>query len=303
MARATPIARARNSGTGYGGRVSRLDAATALALAEAAARRVGPDLVRRFSAPAQHVETKTSADDLVSDADRESEQAIVAMIRAVRPDDAIESEEGFGGPGARPERSTVRWYVDPLDGTTNYLTGCPHWSVAIGCGDEDGLLAGVVYDPIRGELFRASRGGGAWLDGRRLAVRATADPAAAVLTTGFSYDAAQRIRHATAVSQLIGRIRDVRRLGSAALDLAWVAAGRLDGYFEGASGGLDSASGVLLVREAGGTVSHYEGFRGDLPAIVAAPPALHPPLVALLREVGAIGERPWPTPLDPVPTR
>jgi len=166
----------------------------------------------------------------------------------------------------------VRWYVDPLDGTTNYLTGCPHWSIAIGCGDEQGLLAGVVYDPIRDELFRASRGGGAWLGGRRLAVRATADPAAAVLTTGFSYDAAQRTRHATAVGKLIGRIRDVRRLGSAALDLAWVAAGRLRGY--------------------------YAGLRDDLPAIVAAPPALYPRLLALLRDAGAVGEQPWPTPLD-----
>ncbi|HEY8648733.1 MAG TPA: inositol monophosphatase family protein [Candidatus Limnocylindria bacterium] len=274
--------------------MSRFDGDTALALAEAAARRVAPDLVRRFNAPAQHVATKTSADDLVSDADRESEQAIVAMIRAVRPDDAIESEEGFGGPGT----SAVRWYVDPLDGTTNYLTGCPHWSIAIGCADEHGLLAGVVYDPIREELFRATRGGGAWLDDRRLAVRSTADPATAVLTTGFSYDAAQRVRHASAVSKLIGKIRDVRRLGSAALDLAWVAAGRLDGYFEGAAGGLDSASGVLLVREAGGIVGHYQGFRDDLPAIVAAPPALHAPLLALLREAGAVGAQSWWTALD-----
>ena len=280
--------------------MSSLDPATALDLAVAAARRVAPDLVRRFNAPAEHVEMKTSSDDLVSDADRESERAIVAMIWAARPNDAIESEEGFGGAGPGPTPSTVRWYVDPLDGTTNYLTGCPHWSIAIGCGDEDGLLAGVVYDPIRDELFRASRGGGAWLGDRRLAVRTTADPAAAVLTTGFSYDAAQRVRHATAVSHLIGRIRDVRRLGSAALDLAWVAAGRLDGYFEGASGGLDSASGVLLVREAGGVVGHYAGLRDDLPAIVASPPALHPRLLALLREAGAIGERPWPTPLDVV---
>jgi len=278
--------------------VSHLDPETALTLAEAAARRVAPDLVRRFNAPAQHVETKTSSDDLVSDADRESEQVIVAMIRAIRPDDAIESEEGFGGPGADPSKSTVCWYVDPLDGTTNYLTGSPHWSIAIGCGDEHGLLAGVVFDPIRDELFRASRGGGAWLDGRRLAVRATTDPAAAVLTTGFSYDAAQRVRHATAVAKLIGKIRDIRRLGSAALDLAWVAAGRLDGYFEGASGGLDSASGVLLVREAGGVVGHYSGLRDDLPAIVAAPPGLHAPLLALLREAGAVGDRPWSTPLD-----
>jgi myo-inositol-1(or 4)-monophosphatase len=278
--------------------VSRLEPATALDLAEAAARGVAPGLVRRFNAPAEHVETKTSSDDLVSDADRESEQAIVAMIWAARPDDTIESEEGFGGPGPGQAPSTVRWYVDPLDGTTNYLTGCPHWSIAIGCGDEQGLLAGVVYDPIRDELFRASRGGGAWLGGRRLAVRATADPAAAVLTTGFSYDAAQRTRHATAVGKLIGRIRDVRRLGSAALDLAWVAAGRLDGYFEGASGGLDSAAGVLLVREAGGLVGHYAGLRDDLPAIVAAPPALYPRLLALLRDAGAVGEQPWPTPLD-----
>ena len=278
--------------------MSRLDPQAALNLAEAAARRVAPNLVRRFAAPAQHVDTKTSSDDLVSDADREAEQAIVAMIRAIRPDDAIESEEGFGGPGAHPSKSTVCWYVDPLDGTTNYLTGSPHWSIAIGCGDENGLLAGVVYDPIRDELFRASRDGGAWLDGRRLAVRATTDPAAAVLTTGFSYDPTLRMRHASAVAKLIGQIRDLRRLGSAALDLAWVAAGRLDGYFEGTSGALDSAAGVLLVREAGGVVGHYSGLRDDLPAIVAAPGGLHAPLLALLREVGAVGDRPWSTPLD-----
>lgn len=278
--------------------MSYLDPDVALTLAEAAARRVAPDLVRRFAAPAQHVETKTSSDDLVSDADREAEQAIVAMIRAIRSDDAIESEEGFGGPGADPSKSAVRWYVDPLDGTTNYLTGSPHWSISIGCADDRGLLAGVVYDPMRDELFRASRGGGAWLDGRRLAVRATTDPAAAVLTTGFSYDPALRIRHATAATELIGKIRDLRRFGSAALDLAWVAAGRLDGYFEGTSGALDSAAGVLLVREAGGVVGHYTGLRDDLPAIVAAPASLHAALLALLREAGAVGDRPWSTPLD-----
>lgn len=267
--------------------MSGFDGTAAVALAETAARGAAPDLVRRFAAPPRNVERKTTADDLVSDADKEAEQAIVAILRGARPHDAIESEEGFGGPGS----SDIRWFVDPLDGTTNYLAGCPHWSIAVGCADEHGLLAGVVYDPLRDELFRATRGNGAWLGDRRLAVRGTSDPADAVLTTGFSYVPAERVRHSTAVTRLIGQIRDIRRLGSAALDLAWVAAGRIDGYFEGASGGLDSASGVLLVREAGGTASHYTGFREELPAIVATPPALHAPLVALLREAGAIGER------------
>ena len=226
-----------------------------------AARKAGRSLTRDFGEVENLQVSVKGPGNFVSAADLKAEEIIHRELEKARPGYGFLMEERGAVAGVD---NSHRWIVDPLDGTTNYLTGCPHWSVAIGCGDEDGLLAGVVYDPIRGELFRASRGGGAWLDGRRLAVRATADPAAAVLTTGFSYDAAQRIRHATAVSQLIGRIRDVRRLGSAALDLAWVAAGRLDGYFEGASGGLDSASGVLLVREAGGTVSHYEGFRGDL---------------------------------------
>ena len=272
--------------------MSGFDGPEAVAIAEAAARLVAPELVARFTAAPQHVERKSTADDLVSDADKISEQAIVARIRRERPHDAIESEEGYGGPGS----SDVRWFVDPLDGTTNYLGGSPHWAIAVGCADGQGLLAGVVYDPIRDELFRATRGNGAWLGDRRLQVRATSAPADAVLTTGFSYVPAERARHAAAVTRVIDRIRDIRRLGSAALDLAWVAAGRIDGYFEGASGGLDSASGVLLVREAGGTARHYAGFRDDLPAIVATPAPLHAPLVALLREAGAIGERrrrPW----------
>lgn len=150
--------------------------------------------------------------------------------------------------------------------------------MSIACADSDGALAGVVYDPVRDELFRAERGGGAFLDARSLAATAVDAPGHALVATGFSYKAAERRAQAAVVARLAGEIRDVRRAGSAALDLAWVAAGRLDAYFEVSRSPWDSAAGELLVREAGGQVTwtdHHE--------IVASGRPLHAPLVALLR--------------------
>jgi myo-inositol-1(or 4)-monophosphatase len=220
------------------------------------------------------VSAKSSRTDLVSDADRDADALVVARIRATYPDDAVVSEEG----GTVTGRSGRTWYVDPLDGTINYLYGLPHWSVSIACADADGALAGAVFDPIRDELFGATRGRGATLGSRRLATTTVADPGLALVATGFSYDAAERAAQARVVARLARKVRDIRRAGSAALDLAWVAAGRLDAYFEVSRTAWDSAAGELLVREAGGDVTWTEHTE-----IVASGRPLHALLVSLLR--------------------
>ena len=266
--------------------MSPLGAAEALALAERCAVVAGAILVERFGRPAEGATTKSSATDPVSDADRAAEAAIVSSLRAARPADHIIAEEGgTGGDGS----SGVRWFVDPLDGTANYLYGIPHWSVVIACEDAQGALAGVVLDPLKGELFLASRGGGAWLrgpgsaSGRRLSVTAVSDLSLALASTGFSYQAGERDRQGAILAAVLPRVRDVRRFGSAALDLAWVAAGRHDVYFESVSHPWDWVAGALLVTEAGGRVSELAAATGGKPRIVASGAALHEPLLALLR--------------------
>jgi len=184
------------------------------------------------------------------------------------------SEEG-GTSGGRSGRT---WYVDPLDGTINYLYALPHWSVSIACADAAGALVGVVFDPIRDELFAAARGSGATLGERTLRASAVTDAGLALVATGFSYDPTERSAQAEVVARIAGRVRDIRRAGSAALDLAWVAAARLDAYFEVSRSPWDSAAGELLVREAGGEVTWTERTE-----IVASGRPLHAPLIALLR--------------------
>ena len=230
--------------------------------------------MERFRGPAVGVRSKSTSTDLVSDADERAERAVVAFIRERRPDDAVIAEEGSGHEG----RSGIRWLVDPLDGTINYLYGQPQWCVSVACADVAGAIAGAVYDPTRDELFTATRGGGARLGGHRLSTSTVGDPAMALVATGFSYDAAERAAQAAVVARLAGRVRDIRRAGSAALDLAWVAAGRVDAYFEVSRSPWDSAAGELLVREAGGDVTWTEHTE-----IVASGRPLHAPLVALLR--------------------
>ena len=220
------------------------------------------------------VSAKSTRTDLVSDADRAADALVVQRIRAACPEDAIVSEEG----GRVAGRSGRTWYIDPLDGTINYLYGIPHWSVSVACADAEGALAGVVYDPIRGELFSASRGTGTLLGSRRVSVTAVTDPGLALVATGFSYAANERASQAAVLARLAGGVRDIRRAGSAALDLAWVSAGRLDAYFEVSRSPWDSAAGELLVREAGGLVTWTEHTE-----IVASGGPVHAPLIELLR--------------------
>jgi len=245
-----------------------------VSVAAAIARAAGALLLGRSTRAPTGISSKSTRTDLVSDADRAADELVVSRLREAYPDDAIVSEEGGevrGGSGRT-------WYVDPLDGTINYLYGLPHWAVSIACHDAAGALAGVVFDPTRNELFRAHRGQGAALDDRRLTASDATDLGLALVGTGFSYDAAERARQAAVVARLAGSVRDIRRAGSAALDLAWVAAGRLDAYFEVSRSKWDSAAGELLVSEAGGVVSWTAQAE-----IVASGRMVHAALIALLR--------------------
>ena len=244
-----------------------------LALAESVAREAGALLLERFGGPATGISSKSSRTDLVSDADRAAEALIVERIRRARPGDAILAEEGGGGEGA----SGLRWLVDPLDGTINYLWGIPQWSVSVAAADADGPVVGVVHDPPRGETFTARRGGGARLGDRRLRLEAGPALDRALVATGFSYRAERRAVQARLLTRVLPAVRDVRRFGSAAIDLAWLAAGRVDGYYETGLNPWDWAAGGLLVREAGGVV-----VQPAEDTLVAAAPGLIEPLLALV---------------------
>lgn len=256
----------------------------AMAVAIEAARAAGRHLLQGFEGAPTGVDAKSSHTDLVSDADRESETAIVSAIRWAFQGDAIVAEEGSlerGGSGRT-------WYIDPLDGTINYLYRVPHWSVVICLADQDGALAGVVYDPVRDELFSAERGTGAWLSRgggspRALHTTAVADLGSTLVATGFAYVAEDRKEQARILTRVLGEVRDLRRYGSAALDLSWVGAGRFDAYFESVDKPWDWMAGALIVREAGGRVTELPQARSGHPHIVASAPGVHDALVALLK--------------------
>jgi myo-inositol-1(or 4)-monophosphatase len=197
--------------------------------------------------------------DYASEVDGLAEAEIVKELRKAGPEYAVLGEEGGHQP-ARGGRSRLTWVIDPLDGTSNYLRGIPHWCVSIALVDNGEPLHGVVFDPLRNELFVASRGSGAVLDDRRLRVAERRDLEGALLCTGFPPRERARARpQLDCLGALLEQAEDVRRTGSAALDLAWVACGRFDGYFEAGVQPWDIAAGVLLVREAGGRVCDFRG--------------------------------------------
>jgi myo-inositol-1(or 4)-monophosphatase len=201
--------------------------------------------------------------DYASEVDALAEAEIVKELRKAGPEYAVLGEEGGHQP-ARGGRSRLTWVIDPLDGTSNYLRGIPHWCVSVALVDNGEPVHGVVFDPLRNELFVASRGSGAVLDDRRLRVAERRDLEGALLCTGFPPRERARARpQLDCLGALLEQAEDVRRTGSAALDLAWVACGRFDGYFEAGVQPWDIAAGVLLVREAGGRVCD---FRGASPA-------------------------------------
>ncbi|MDP1847150.1 MAG: inositol monophosphatase family protein [Solirubrobacteraceae bacterium] len=250
------------------------------ALAEQAARAAGELLRARFEAGGEQATgAKSTPTDLVSEADLAAERAIRDIITAARPDDAILGEEG----GETQEGAGLRWIVDPLDGTVNFLFGVPQWCVSVAVHDDSGGLAGVVYDPIRDELFAGARDGGRpTMNGVAVRGSEQAELAPALIGTGFAYDAGVRDVQAQVVGRLLPRVRDVRRMGSAALDLAWTAAGRFDAYYERGVQIWDVAAGVLLCEQAGLSVNDLAAD-GALPGgVVVAPPGLLEELTAIV---------------------
>lgn len=234
------------------------------------------------------IETKISSTDMVSDVDRDSEAAVTRILTGARPDDAILGEEGTSRPGT----SGVTWVVDPLDGTTNFLFGIPQWSVSIAAEMDGRPVAGVVLDPPRGEVWAAIAGHGSFLNGRRCRVRADRSSLeTALVATGFAYRAERRRWQAQVAAAVIPAVRDIRRLGSAALDLCWVGGGRFDAYFEWGLNPWDLSAGALVAAEAGAVVQVL-GYR----LVVAAPPHLFDPLAKLLESAGAMDARPGPEP-------
>jgi myo-inositol-1(or 4)-monophosphatase len=258
--------------------LSAADPHALLELTVRAARAAGALLAERFRGTASGVSTKSSATDPVSDADRDAEALIAGLLRAERPDDGLLGEEGAGAVGG----SGIEWVVDPLDGTVNFLYGIPQWAVSIACRDAAGVLAAVVFDPVRDELFGALRGEGTTLDGGALQIGEPPPLERALVGTGFSYRPGERLLQAALFARVLPRARDARRAGSAALDLAWVAAGRLDVFYEHGLAEWDHAAGDLLVREAGGVVRPLPAAAGLRAGVIAGPARLVDELAPLL---------------------
>jgi myo-inositol-1(or 4)-monophosphatase len=247
-------------------------------IAEAVAREAGCQLRDAFGGPRVNVTAKSSPTDLVSEADHAAERLIRDRLAAARPGDGFLGEEGGDAHGT----TGLRWIVDPLDGTINFLFGIPQWAVSIACQDGDGTLAGAVYDPMRDELWSAERDGDALLDGRPVEASKRDDLATALVATGFGYDAEVRQLQADVAARLLPRVRDIRRFGSAALDLAWTAAGRFDAFYERGLNSWDRAAGELLCVRAGLAVRDLPPSPPAAGAMVVAPGALIDELSALV---------------------
>ena len=252
-------------------------------LAASLARRAGEVVVDLREAAVASATTKSSPTDPVTEADRAAEAIVVDGILAARPDDGIVGEEGT----ERLGRSGVDWSIDPIDGTTNYLYGIPAYGVSIAVGDATGTRCGVVYNPVTGELFQARRGAGATLNGKPIGVAPPVELGSALVATGFGYLAERRLAQASVVAGLLPEVRDIRRFGSAALDLCAVACGRVDAYYELGLNDWDFAAGSLIAREAGARCTDLSGGEPSSEFLVAASPGLHPVLVDRLLALGA----------------
>jgi myo-inositol-1(or 4)-monophosphatase len=248
-----------------------------LALAESIARQAAELQLQRLGSRLR-VGTKSTATDMVTEVDRDVERLLVDGILAARPHDGILGEEGADVTGT----SGHRWIVDPIDGTTNYLYGHPGFAVSIACERDGEIVVGVVNDPLHGELYAASRGGGATRNGEPVRCSEETDVAHALVATGFSYEPDRRREQGAVVARIIGEIRDIRRMGAAAVDLCSVASGRVDAYFERGLNAWDLAAGELIASEAGAVIEAIEGGPPQPGSVLAAPPALVEPLRALL---------------------
>ncbi len=257
-----------------------------LALARATAEEAAVLVAAGRSSAADRVDTKSSPVDMVTAVDRASEELIVGRLLGARPDDGVLGEEG----ASRAGTSGVRWVVDPIDGTTNFLYGLPSYAVSIAAEVQGSTEVGVVLNVASGELFTAVRGGGAWLTApgtapRRLSGSAPADLARTLVATGFGYQAELRRHQGAVVAGLLPEVRDIRRHGSSALELCTAAAGRVDAYYEVGLMPWDHAAGALVAAEAGLVVSGIGGRPFADPMAVVAAPSIAGPLLELLERL------------------
>ena len=250
-----------------------------LAVAHEAAEAGAHELRSRFGGRDQGVRTKTGPTDLVSDADFAAEAAVRAVLSDRRPHDTVIGEEG----GAVHGSGDHRWYVDPLDGTVNFLYEIPMFAVSVACEDETGTLAGVVIDPIREECFAATQSAtGVTLNGGAITASSCSDLGTALVATGFGYDSSIRAAQASVVARLLPAVRDIRRAGAAALDLCWTACGRFDAFYERGLNPWDQAAGALICSRAGLSVRTLEATDEAQEGVAAAPAALIDGFLSLL---------------------
>lgn len=254
-----------------------------LAIARHLADQAGALLVDGLTRRRAEISTKSTHTDMVTEMDRASERLIVDGILERRPNDGVVGEEGADVAGT----SGVRWLIDPIDGTTNYLYAHPGFAVSIGAERDGEVIAGVVLDPMHADEFAAAKGLGATRNGTPVIAPDHDDLPTALVATGFSYDAAERAKQAEVLSHVLPRVRDIRRVGAAAVDLCSVAVGRVNAYYERGLSPWDLAAGALIVAEAGATVGSLDGpvVAGGL--ILAAPRSLFAPFRDLLITAGA----------------
>ncbi|MEU4214380.1 inositol monophosphatase family protein [Actinoplanes sp. NPDC026623] len=243
---------------------------------------------RRMRAEAiTDVRTKSTDTDVVTAADRAVERQVVDALAAERPQDGVLGEEY--GTSATASAGAVRWILDPIDGTVNYLYGLPLYAVSLAAEVDGVVVAGVVCNAATGDEWTATLGGGAWRDGRRLSGSVRTGLDQTLLGTGFGYDPARRAHQGAVLAALITRVRDIRRLGAASIDLCLAAEGALDAYFEKGLNPWDHAAGGLIAAEAGLRVSGLDGAAAGVDMLVAAPPALFDALHDALVELDAAG--------------
>ena len=252
-------------------------------IAVRAARAAGDIIVRSMDQIDRLKITTKGNNDFVTEVDRKAEAAIIDILRYAYPEYGILAEES----GAQGNDAEFQWIIDPLDGTTNFLHGFPQFAVSIALTQKNRIIAGVIYDPVTQELFTASKGDGAQLNGKKIRVSGRTGLKGSLLSTGFPYhDQSYLDTYLVTMKKLMGPAAGIRRPGSAALDLAWLAAGRTDGFWEFNLNAWDIAAGIILVREAGGIVTDFMGGDGYLESgnIIAASPKVFPEMLKVISE-------------------
>jgi len=261
-----------------------------LAVARAIALEAGELIFEARRGAVEVADVKSSSVDVVTQVDRDAESLIRGRLAELRPGDGFLGEESGGGSGT----SGLTWVVDPIDGTVNFLYGIPHYAVSIAVveGDADPqswrALAGVVVNPATGEVFSAAAGAGAHLGEHPIRVANTVSLDQALVATGFAYRAETRAEQGAAIARLLPRVRDIRRMGTASLDLCAVACGRVNAYYERTLSPWDHAAGALIAEEAGARLTGLPGSRADHRFLLAAHPQMATALASVLAEVGAL---------------